>query len=380
MSFSRRTNWNQEPNALTRAIEDLKSRGTPIVDVTESNPMRCGFEYPGAILQTLSDPKNLDYLPDPNGMASARQAVARFCGIPTDRMVLTSSTSEAYTFLFRLLLNPGEKVLLPRPCYPLFQFLLELSDATYGYYPLRYSGDQWAIDVEALASLIDSNTRAIILVNPNNPTGSYVKKHELQQLNRLCAKHRLSIISDEVFWDYALPVQGVVDAASLKNNAEVLTFVLGGLSKSAGLPQMKLGWILASGPPMLVQEALGRLEIIADTFLSVNIPAQNALPAWLALAPAINAQLLERVRGNLQLLRQGPVKVLTVEGGWYAVLCLPGIDEDQYVLELLTQHHLLIHPGYFFDFLEEGHLVASLLPKRECFAKMMGILTEDNSA
>ena len=366
MKFSKRTEWNQQTNPLSQLLDELKSQNTEILDLTESNPTRCGFDYPPQILTSLSDPKSLQYTPDACGTLPARQAVGNFCQFDPERIVLTASTSESYSFLFRLLLNPGEKVLIPRPSYPLFQFLLELNDASFEYYSLIYDNG-WHIDFKQLETLIDSQTKAIVLVNPNNPTGSYIKEDELQKLNALCRTHGLAVISDEVFFDYPL-TQGKF--ASLKDNREVLTFVLGGLSKSLALPQMKLGWILASGPQTQVDEALQRLEIIGDTYLSVNTPVQNACRQWLANSDGIHEQILSRVKTNLQWLKQSGLNVLKVEGGWYAVLDMGAIDEEQVVLDTLRKNHILIHPGFFFDFETAGHLVVSLLPRPEVFVKI----------
>jgi len=375
MPFSKRTDWDQQSNPLSRLLDELKSKRIAITDLTESNPTRCGFDYPPAILKALCDPKNMQYEPDSRGMLSARQEVGRFCGFDPQRIVLTASTSESYSFLLRLLLDAGDKVLVPRPSYPLFQFLLELNDAHFEHYPLVYDG-QWRIDFAALEKLIDKRTKAIILVNPNNPTGSYLKADELKRLNAVCRKHGLAIISDEVFFDYRL---GEGPFVSLKDNAEVLTFVMGGLSKSLGLPQMKLGWILASGPKTLVREALGRLEIIADTFLSVNTPVQNALSAWFSCAEQMRGQIMERVRDNLAFLDCSGIKTLAVEGGWYAVVPIGDKDEEEFVLEALRRHHILAHPGFFFDFDTPGHLVLSLLPRGEQFAKINAIFKENHA-
>lgn len=366
MPFSKRTDWDQRSNPLSQLLDEFKTRGIAVTDLTESNPTRCGFQYPPQILSALSDPKNLQYAPESQGMASAREAVGRFCAFEPGRIVLTASTSESYSFLFRLLLDPGDKVLVPRPSYPLFQFLLELNDASFDHYPLVYDG-QWRIDFEALERLIDKRTKAIVLVNPNNPTGSYLKADELKRLNAICRKHGLAVISDEVFFDYRFADGPFV---SLKGNADVLTFVLGGLSKALSLPQMKLGWMLLSGPQQEVQEALGRLEIIADTFLSVNTPVQNALPMWFPIAQQVHRQVMDRVQGNWEYLKRTGAQVLAVEGGWYAVIRLEDIDEEDFVLQALQRHHVLIHPGFFFDLEPAGHLVLSLLPPPEQFAKI----------
>ncbi len=368
--FSKRTQWDQELNDLHQVLDALKSSGTDVIDGTESNPTRCGFDYPPYWVNALADPLNMSYDPQSAGILSAREAVGKFCAFDPLQVLLTASTSESYSFLFRLLLDPKDHVLVPSPSYPLFQFLLELNDAHYDYYPLKYD-NAWGIDFDALEKLVRPRTRAIVLVNPNNPTGSYLKKEELFLLNMFCKKHNLVIISDEVFMDYRLQ-EGAFP--TLKGNSDVLTFVLGGLSKALALPQMKLGWILTSGPQQPVQEALMRLEIIADTYLSVNTPVQHAVAGWLADAKNIQRQIIERVKTNLSALTAAGLKVLPVEGGWYAVISMPHLKEEEFVLELLSKHHILIHPGFFFDFPETGYVVVSLLPKTEHFDKMVRIL------
>ncbi len=369
--FSKRTAWDRQSNALNAILEELKAQPVDIVDLTESNPTRCGFDYPQAITQVLSDPRNLDYVPDSRGMMQARKAVGEFTAFDPSRIILTASTSESYSFLFRLLLDPGDKVLVPKPSYPLFQFLLELNDAEYEHYPLVYEGGSWHIDFKTMEYLVDARTKAIVLVNPNNPTGSYLKADELKLLNAFCRKHGLAIISDEVFMDYRLEKGPFV---SLKDNQDVLTFVMGGLSKAMALPQMKLGWILASGPKDVTHEALERLEIIADTFLSVNTPVQNALSSWFACAGDLQGQIMDRVRANLKILTDAGVKVLPVEGGWYAILDMGDMDEEAFVLEALHKHHILVHPGFFFDIQAPGHLVVSLLPRTEQFVKILTVI------
>ncbi len=358
-TFSERTGWDQHPNALNQLLGQLKLKGITVTDLTESNPTRCGIKYPPAILNALSNPNNLSYEPESLGITSARQAAASFLSYDPKRVVLTASTSESYGYLFKLLLNPHDKVLIPKPSYPLFQFLLELNDAVFDYYPLEYANNAWGIDFNALERLIDAKTKAIILVNPNNPTGSYIKRDELKRLNDICRKYGLSIISDEVFYEYRLSGG---DYVSLRDNQEVPTFTLGGLSKSLALPQMKLGWMMLSGPDDLVQGSLNRLEIIADTYLSVNTPVQHALPVWLDHAEQLRNQILAQVKANLDFLSSLGVNILTVEGGWYAVINIGNIDEEEFVLKALKEHHVLVHPGFLFDFDQNGCLVVSLLP------------------
>ena len=329
------------------------------------------------MLSALNSLDNLEYHPDACGASPARQAVAQYYSrqkvslSPSD-IVLTASTSEAYSFLLRLLVNPAQKVLVPRPSYPLFQFLLEINDVEFDYYPLVYDG-QWHIDCQALERAVDAHTRAIILVNPNNPTGSYISQEELSFLNQLCARHAMSIISDEVFFEYAW---GQEDLVSCVGNQEVLTFVLGGLSKSLCLPQMKCSWILASGPQSLLQEARERLEIIADTYLSVNTPVQNALSVWLDHAGDIQRQVILRVKQNRQWLSDhlhDHTQLLPFQGGWYAILRIPAIQsEEEWVLEFLQEDHVLVYPGYFFDMTEPAYIVLSLLPPPLVFQEAAG--------
>jgi hypothetical protein len=309
-------------------------------------------------------------------MEKGRQAVARYYArqklpLPASDIILTASTSEAYSFLMRLLVNPGEKVLVPRPSYPLFQFLLEINDVDFDYYPLSYDGQKWHLDYEALERLVDSKTKAIILVNPNNPTGSYISRAELNFLNEFCCKHQMAIISDEVFFEYALS-KG--DFTSCAGNPSALTFVLGGLSKTLGLPQMKCAWILASGPQAVLQESLSRLEIIADTYLSVNTPVQNALAAWLEYAPNLQGQIISRAQENGQWLKtyldrhMPSVSLLSLQGGWYATLRIPAVkSEEEWVLEFIREDHVSVYPGYFFDFDREAYIILSLLPPAPIF-------------
>ena len=379
--FARRTNWRRETNAFNKALEDLGSRRIPVLDLTASNPTSCGFLYPEGMLSALNSSDNFHYHPDACGMERARQAVAQYYArqklllSPRD-IILTASTSEAYSFLMRLLVNPGERVLVPKPSYPLFQFLLDINDVQVEYYPLVYERGSWHLDCQALERCVDGKTRAIILVNPNNPTGSYIAKAELKFLNELCCKHQMSIISDEVFFEYAL-TQG--DFISCVGNQTALTFVLGGLSKTLGLPQMKCAWILASGPPLVLQESLARLEVIADTYLSVNTPVQNALGLWLGHAPELQGQIASRVKENWQWLsthlneHTPSISLLSLQGGWYATLRIPAVkSEEEWVLEFLREDHVSVYPGYFFDFDREAYIILSLLPPAPIFQEAAG--------
>jgi aspartate/methionine/tyrosine aminotransferase len=379
--FASRTNWHQETNALNKALEELRKRGIDILDLTASNPTSCGFLYPEGMLSALNSLENLHYQPDACGVTGAREALSkhyarRKLSLPSRDIVLTASTSEAYSFLMRLLVNPGEKILVPRPSYPLFQFLLEINDVNFDQYPLYYDG-QWHLDCQAIERLVDAKTKAIILVNPNNPTGSYIAQRELNFLNELCLKHQIAIISDEVFFEYSL-YPG--DAVSCAGNQKVLTFALGGLSKTLALPQMKCAWILASGPQGILQESMARLEIIADTYLSVNTPVQNALGGWLDHVPEIQGQIISRVKENGQWLSghlNEQVSLLSFQGGWYGILGIPTVkSEEEWVLEFLKEDKVLVYPGYFFDFEREAYIVFSLLPPAPIFQEAAGRMME----
>ena len=366
--FSRRTDWKLTPNRFTQAQQELHAAGREVLDLTISNPSRAGFDYDRqAILRAFGNPAALDYDPQPKGLPSARQAVAEYYRhrgkVKPDSLVLTTSTSEGYSFVFRLLCNPEDEVLVPKPSYPLFEFLADLQDVKLVPYPLLYDHG-WQIDLATLEKAVTQRTRAIVLVHPNNPTGSYVKKAERDALNDLCRQHNLALIVDEVFLDYAhdgsLPV-------SFASNAEVLTFTLSGISKISALPQMKLAWIAASGPADQLQPALARLEIIADTFLSLNAPVQLAASVLIDQRHSIQPQLLDRVRTNLaeldrQLAQQKTCQRLAVEGGWYAILRVPATQSDEdLAIDLLQKASVLVHPGHFYDLPHDGYLVLSLI-------------------
>jgi len=370
MRFSRRTDWNTEESEVARAHRLRAEAGLPIADLTASNPTRCGFEYAPELLVALADPAALDYDPQPRGSQRGREAVCGYYAdhgvtLKPEQIVLTTSTSEAYSYLFRLLCDPGIEILVAQPGYPLFDFLAVLDDVRLKAAPLVY--DQgWQIDPEGFRRAITPQTRAIVLVHPNNPTGHFTKTWEAETLARLCLEFDLSLVVDEVFLDYGFGGAGASFAAGLEG---VPVFVVSGLSKIAGLPQMKAAWIVATGPE--ANAALERLEVIADTFLSMNAPVECALPAWLEGRAAIQGQIRERVRANLaeldrQLVRLPAVRKLEVEGGWYAVLRIPALKPDeQTVLELL-ERGVWVHPGYFFGMGDSGWLVVSLLgPVRE---------------
>jgi len=375
--FAKRTNWNLTPNRLSEALAAHRAAGKPLVDLTVSNPTECGFEYDSsAILNALSNPAALSYEPNPKGLESARRAVAGYYAdrgdaVAVEDIILTTSTSEAYSYIFRALCDPGEELLIPSPSYPLFDFLAEIQDVQLVRYPLVYDHG-WQIDFHALEQAITPRTRGIIVVNPNNPTGHYAKQMEITKLNSICAGRGLAIIADEVFLDFALEGSR---PASFAANRDAPTFALSGLSKICGLPQMKAAWLIASGPQEWKREALARLEVIADTYLSMNAPVQLAIPKFLELRHSFQKQVMSRIRRNLaelerQLAAQKAVSRLKVEGGWCAVLRVPArrSDEDM-AIELLTTQGVSVHPGHFYDFPADGCLVVSLITHEEAFAK-----------
>lgn len=375
--FSSRLHWELQRNRIAKLLEAKRRAGTKIFDLTESNPTRAGFEYPSKdIIEALTDPRSLVYDPSPAGLAEARAAVSDYYaasgyGIALERIFLTASTSESYSQLFKMLTDPGDEILVPRPSYPLFEFLAGLESIRVTHYPLAYHG-AWSFDMDTLASAVTESTRAIVIVNPNNPTGSFLKKDEFEDLVALCSRGKLPLISDEVFTDYQFAPDSR-RVATLANVDQVLTFCLGGLSKSAGLPQMKLGWIVVGGPEALLIQASQRLELIADTYLSVGTPVQYALPRLLAAGEAVRGQILGRVRDNLQFLRSAigsgsGAQVRDIEGGWYAILQVPRTQsEEEWVLGLLESDEVLVQPGFFYDFDAEAFLILSLLTERDHF-------------
>jgi len=418
--FASRTDWSLTPNRLSTAINERRAKGLRFIDLTESNPTRCGFSANvQGFLAALANPSSLTYEPDPHGLLCARQAVAGYYterGIRVDpeQIFLTTSTSEAYSYVFRLLANPGDNILVPRPGYPLFDFLARLNDLELISYPLIY--DQgWQIEAQALPSCLNTHTKAVLAVHPNNPTGSFVQAKDLEFLIGCCQKQPFAIIADEVFADYAfvaptpaalplfprprrdgasaqvpgigtLTVPPACGAGARSTDrvrsfaavSEALTFTLSGLSKISALPQMKLAWVIVSGPEDLLRAALARLEVIADTYLSVSAPLAQALPELLESRHQVQPQILDRVRLNLgwldkQLSPGCAVTRLETEGGWYVILRLPAVRTDEgWAMELLREDGVLVYPGHFYDLPCESHLVASLLPQPEIFQQ--GIL------
>lgn len=383
--FSSRTNWHRQPNRLSQLLHERRRSGKPIIDLTVSNPTEAGFEYPAKeILASLSQDSSLRYDPDPFGIPAARNAVSSYYsgkGIhvsPSD-VILTAGTSEAYSFLFTLLCEAGDDILVPTPSYPLFEFLAKLSSVRISSYSLRFDGE-WHIDVDSVRRAVTSATKAIVIVSPHNPTGMFLKKDELEALNEIAHEHHLALVVDEVFSDYGLG-NDVRRIRSTAANTEALTFTLNGISKSCGLPQLKLGWIVVSGRDDVKTEALHRLEIISDTFLSVNTPVQVALPKLLPAGEKVRNQIIKRVELNLAFLKQSLpanplVSHLSTEGGWYAILKIPTTKSDEeWAVELLAESGVYVFPGYFFEFQQEGHLVVSLLaPNAEFETGIGGIL------
>jgi len=376
--FSNRTNWKLTRNRLTEALEEVRSSGARVLDLTISNPTRAGLSYDEPlILQSLASPQAMDYDPQPRGLSGARAMVAAYYetahGIHLDleRLVLTTSTSEGYSFVFRLLCNPGDELLVPKPSYPLFEFLADLQDVKLVPYPLIYDHG-WQMDFPSLRNAVTKRTRGVVVVHPNNPTGSFVHSQERELLSRFCREHELALIADEVFLDYA---HGCGQRQSFAAQDDILTFTLSGVSKVSALPQMKLAWIVTSGPPAQVEAAQARLEVIADTYLSMNAPIQWATPVLLEQRRSIQEQLLNRVLANLKeldrlLAAQKICQRLIVEGGWYAVLRVPLTRTDEELaVDLLRQKSVLVHPGHFYDFPSDGYLVLSLITVEAEFAE-----------
>lgn len=376
--FSRRTRWDQTPNRLSSILGEKRGAGRRVLDLTESNPTAAGLVPDAAVLADLASAESLRYEPAAQGLRSAREAVARDYGrrgatVDPDHVILTASSSEAYSFLFKTLCDPGDDVLVPRPGYPLFDFLAAMENVEHRPYPLGYD-DEWHLSVGDLQTRAADRTRAVVVVNPNNPTGSFLKNDEAVALETFCVERELAIIADEVFADFAFGPDPR-RRTTVAGNSRALTFSLGGLSKSCGLPQLKLGWIVVSGPPRLRDEALVRLDVVADTFLSVGTPVQRAAPGLLARIEELQAPIRSRVETNAATLAAGAasradVSVLRSEGGWYAVLRLPATaGEEEQVVRLLQEHDVLVHPGYFFDFPHEAFIVVSLLPRPDEFSE-----------
>ena len=377
--FASRTNWQLDTNRLTRALEELRRSGREILDLTASNPTTCGIAYPEReILAALADSRALVYRPESKGLLEARQAVAEYYAgragfsgplapVDPEHILLASGTSEAYSHIFRLLCEAGDEILAPAPSYPLFEFLADLADIRLAPYPLLYDHG-WQIDFASLRAALTPRTRAVLVVHPNNPTGSLVKAHEAAELTEICAAREMAIVADEVFLDYT---NG--EAPTFASCDTALTFTLSGISKISLLPQMKLAWTAVSGPRGVRQTAVDRLEIIADTYLSPSTPVQLALPTFLSLRHGLQSQLQRRISANLSvldgLLRQSKsLARLERESGWYAILKVPvTATDDELAVALLERCAVLVHPGHFFNFSREGFLVLSLITPEEMF-------------
>jgi aspartate/methionine/tyrosine aminotransferase len=382
--FSERTKWNLAANKLSEALARHRASGKLLLDLTASNPTECGFDYDAtAILEALRNPAALRYEPNPKGLEDARRGVAKYYAdrgaiVPLDEILLTTSTSEAYSFVFRLLCNPGDELLIPAPSYPLFPFLADIQDVKLVRYPLIYDHG-WQIDFHGLQQAITSRTKGVIVVHPNNPTGHFLKEQELSRLNAICSQRGIALIADEVFLDFVLGSQGAISCAA---NSGALTFTLSGISKACGLPQMKMAWVIASGPKEWKQQALDRFEVIADTYLSANAPVQLATPTFLELRHGFQKQVMARVRENLseldrQVAQQKACTRLELEGGWYAVLRVPAVQTDEELaIVLLESKDVYVHPGHFFDFSRDGFLVVSLIAREEEFASGIARIVE----
>ena len=352
--------------------------GDAIIDLTESNPTRVDLDYPTDLLASLADARGLIYAPHPLGLADARQAIAadyerRGVAVRPDRVVLTASTSEAYSLLFKLLAAPGDEVLVPRPSYPLFDHLAALDGLVARPYDLDYHGE-WSIDFGSVERALTARTRALLVVHPNNPTGSFVSKGEIERLAKTCTRRDVAIVADEVFADYELEPGSAREAGSTLTRDDVLVFALGGLSKSIGLPQVKLGWIALSGPSALVSEALRRLELICDTYLSVSTPVQLSARELLARGAAVRTKIADRITANhrqlAELVASVPsCRLLRSAGGWYEVVQVPTLQSEEDLVVDLLNRGVLTHPGYFFDFPRESFLILSLLPVERSFAE-----------
>jgi alanine-synthesizing transaminase len=377
--FSDRSSWDLSPNSLSVLLQNKKSRGDAIFDLTVSNPTRVGLDYDSEeILAALSLPQSMAYEPDPRGLVQTRQAIATYYAeqgehVDSDAIFLTASTSEAYSILFKLLGNPGEEILIPRPGYPLLSYLACFEGVHAVSYPLRYDDRKgWSIDMDVLQALVNPKTKAIVLVNPNNPTGSCMSRQELAEIDDLCREHDMSLIVDEVFSDFKA-AEKPDRVRTAVNQSNSLTFVLNGLSKMAGLPQVKLGWIVVGGDAGLSAKALSRLEMMLDFYLSASTPVQHAAERLLQRRHVIQRQIFSRIDSNSRLLEKHLAKTSNIrslirEGGWYAVIeVFDAVSDEDRAVQLLDQDNTLVHPGYFYEFHREGFLVVSLLTPVDIF-------------
>ncbi len=385
--FSSRTNWNLSANALSALVDEKRFRGEQILDLTESNPTHCGFRYDPAVLSALGSEDSLLYEPDSHGLLTARESVAAYYGqsgirVEPKNIFLTASTSEAYSHLFKLLCDAGDSVLVPRPSYPLFDYLCKLNDVESVSYRLRYA-DEWYLDRESVREGIDASTKAILLVHPNNPTGSFIKKQEKEWFVDTAIHRGLPLIVDEVFQEYPMS-DGQGACGSFSGERDGLVFTLGGISKMLGLPQLKLAWIVLSGTASNVREARNRLEIVLDTFLSVGTPIQQALPALFRDGSSVTRQIQARIQTNqaqLQRVVAGqPFSLMKTEGGWNAILLLPDIcSDDEWAIRFLREHNVLVYPGHFFEIERNSCIVISLLPQESVFSEALSRILDSTA-
>ena len=386
--FSERLPPHLEPNSFSLAITELRKQGVSPLDLTVTNPTQVGLDYPPGLLDSLANADALLYEPSPLGLVAAREAVASEMSsddvwVEPEQVILTASTSEAYSVLFKLLCDAGDCVLVPQPSYPLFELLTRLDLVQAVPYKLDHHG-AWSIDRDSMSGACGPRTRAVLVVSPNNPTGSMLRDEDREWLVEFAQAGSYAIISDEVFAGY--PIVPRADAVSMLGESRVLTFTLGGPSKSAGLPQVKLGWIVVSGPGDLVRPAMERLEVICDTYLSVSTPVQLAAGALISAGEPMRGTIRERVMQNFhELMRQArehpSVRVLEPEAGWSAVVQVPEtVGEEALVLQLLREAHVAVHPGYFFDFRRGDYIVVSLLPQPDVFAEGMRRVLEQVTA
>jgi len=368
-------------NRLSLAVARVREEGRPILDLTGSNPTRASFDYPPDLLAPLADVRGLTYRPEPLGCLDAREAVAadfarRGRHLSPERIALTASTSEAYSLLFKVLCDPGDEVLVPQPSYPLFEHLTRLDGVSSVAYRLDYHG-RWSVDLSSVQRALSPRTRALLVVSPNNPTGNFMSQADLDALAELCAPKDIAVISDEVFADYELQDEDAMARGVLSDRTDVLGFTLGGLSKSVGLPQVKLGWIAVSGSDAVVDSTLAQLELACDTYLSVSTPVQLAAREILKRGAEVRRQIQARVRDNLArcatLVAVRPAcTLLHAEGGWSAVVQVPTFEtEEELMLALLEEKSVLAYPGYFFDFPRESFVIASLLTPPDAFTEGM---------
>jgi aspartate/methionine/tyrosine aminotransferase len=375
--YSERLPWSTPRNAFSVLLERTRQAGEGLLDLTISNPTKALPDYPhGEMARVYGDIGDFQYQAEALGGLSARRSIADWYArqgiiVPPERIALCASTSEAYSLLFKLLCNPGDEVLIPSPSYPLFDYLAQAEGVKTAPYRLVYDGG-WSMDLESVREAISARTKAIVLVNPNNPTGSFLKTREWRALVQIATLRELTFISDEVFMTYpAAPADDPV--RSLIGRDEVLSFSLNGLSKAAGMPQMKLGWMVVNGPEEEVLPALGKLELLLDTYLSVSTPVERALPRLFALGEGIHAQIAARLRQNREALgvfRESPIGALASEGGWSAILRVPAVrSEEAWMTRLLTEYNVVVQPGYFYDMAAEAYLVVSLLASPDNFAE-----------